>query len=54
MLWVPKRSVPYIRTDLYLEIFRLGPVTHCRPEPPCVVTDIPKHVLYLQIFPFNP
>ena len=25
-----------------LEIFRPGPVTHCRPEPPCVVTDIPK------------
>ena len=25
-----------------LEIFRLGPVTHCRPEPPCVVKDIPK------------
>ena len=21
---------------------RLGPVTYCRPEPPCVVTDIPK------------
>ena len=23
---------------------RHGPVTNCRPEPPCVVTDIPKRV----------
>ena len=31
--------------DLYLKIFRPGPVTNCRPEPPCVVTDIPKRVI---------
>ena len=23
---------------------RLGPITYCRPEPPCVVTNIPKRV----------
>ena len=23
-------------------MFRPGPVTYCRPVPPCVVTDIPK------------
>ena len=23
-------------------MFRTEPVTYCRPEPPCVVTDIPK------------
>ena len=27
-------------------MFRPGPVTYCRPEPPCVVTDIPKRAYY--------
>ena len=41
VLSLPK-TMPINSTNLYLEIFRPGPVTYCRPEPPCVVTDIPK------------
>ena len=29
---------------------RHEPVTDCRPEPPCVVTDIPKRVFYSKVF----
>ena len=41
VLSLPK-TIHIKTTNLYLEIFRPGPVTYCRPEPPCVVTDIPK------------
>ena len=34
----------FYNTSLYLEMVRPVPVTYCRPEPPCVVTDIPKRV----------
>ena len=39
---VSRKRYTFNSTNLYLEIFRLEPVTYCRPEPPCVVTDIPK------------
>ena len=39
---VSRKRYTFNKTSLYLEMFRPGPVTYCRPEPPCVVTDIPK------------
>ena len=39
-----RKRYKFNSTNLYLERFRLEPVTYCRPEPPCVVTDIPKRV----------
>ena len=42
VLSLPKTIHIQNHKPIYLEIFRPGPVTYCRPEPPCVVTDIPK------------
>ena len=38
----PENDINSNYTSLYLEMVRPVPVTYCRPEPPCVVTDIPK------------
>ena len=46
--YVSQKRYTFNNTNLYLGIFRPGPVTHCRPEPPCVVTDIPKRDIGLK------
>ena len=38
----PENDIHSNNTSLYLEMVRPIPVSYCRPEPPCVVTDIPK------------
>ena len=40
----PENDIHSNNTSLYLEMVRPVPVTYWHPEPPCLVTDIPKRV----------